>query len=156
MARVRAAATVFAVTLFAAGLRLGLAQHLPITCPLRRLTGIPCASCGLTRAAAALCHGQLAAASAQHLAAIPLAALLMTWLFFLCWEAVTQRSIIRPLWDRCSSSITWLTVGLMLAAWSLNLHRHFTNQGSERVSETYVHTHSSREHPAPHHANPAP
>ena len=139
MVRLRAVSTVFGVILIAVGLRLGLAHHLPVICPLRRFTGIPCASCGLTRAAVALCHGQLATASAQHLAAIPLAVVVLTLLFLLCWEAVTQRSIIRPLWKRSSSSFTWLTVGLMLAAWGLNLHRHFNHQSSERVSETPAH-----------------
>ena len=130
MVRLRAVSSIFAAILLAVGLRLGLAQHIPIICPLRRFTGIPCASCGLTRAAVALCHGQLATALAQHLAAIPLAVVVVAWLFLLCWEAVTERSIIRPLWKRYSRSITWLTVGLMLAAWGLNLHRHFNHQTS--------------------------
>ena len=126
MVRLRAVATVFAAILLAVGLRLGLAQYLPIICPLRRFTGLPCASCGLTRAAVALCQGQLGTATAQHLAAIPLAVVVLTWLFLLGWEAVTQRSIIGPLWRRYAGPLTWLTVVLMLAAWSLNLHRHFS------------------------------
>ncbi|HRQ72916.1 MAG TPA: DUF2752 domain-containing protein [Phycisphaerales bacterium] len=34
----------------------------PITCTLRRATGIPCGTCGSTRAAFALAHGDAAAA----------------------------------------------------------------------------------------------
>lgn len=38
----------------------------PILCPVRRLTGIPCPGCGMTRAAVALAHGDLASAVAFH------------------------------------------------------------------------------------------
>ena len=125
MLRARVAWTFLSVILLAIALRLGLAQHFPMICPLRCFTGIPCASCGLTRAAVALCHGQLAAASAQNLAAIPLAVVFLAWLFLLAWEATTQRSIIVPLWKRYAGVLTWIAVGLLLSAWSLNLHRHF-------------------------------
>ena len=94
MPRAKVAWTFLGVILLAIALRLGLAQHLPIICPLRRFTGIPCASCGLTRAAVALCHGQLAAASAQNLAAIPLAVVFLAWLILLAWESTTQRRIV--------------------------------------------------------------
>src|ERR1039458_4282647 len=108
MVRLRAVSTVFGVILIAVGLRLGLAQHLPTICPLRRFTGIPCASCGLTRAAVALCHGQLAAASAQNLAAIPLTVVFLAWLILLAWEATTQRRIVGPLWKRYAGVLTWI------------------------------------------------
>jgi hypothetical protein len=126
MVRLRAVSILLGVILLAVALRLGLAQHLPVTCPLRLCTGIPCASCGLTRAAADLCQGQLAAASAQNLAAIPLAVGFAAWLFLLGWEVATQRRIVGPLWQRYSGFLTWSVVALMLAAWSLNLHRHFS------------------------------
>ncbi len=113
------------VLLAAAALRMGLADWLPNTCPLRRLTGIPCATCGMTRAAAALCHGELARASAFNIAAVPLALLLGAWMALVAWEAITDRAIIRPVWRRCGTVVTWLLVVLMLAAWIANLHRHF-------------------------------
>jgi hypothetical protein len=89
------------------------------------LTGIPCASCGLTRAAVALCHGQLAEASARNLAAIPLVLALAVVLVLLAWEAITQRAILRPVWVRCSEMLSWSAVALMLAAWIVNLRRNF-------------------------------
>lgn len=63
----------FAVARFAPGLALGFG------CPFRALTGVPCATCGMTRAFVRLAHGQLAGA----LAASPLGALLAggSWLF---------------------------------------------------------------------------
>lgn len=113
------------VLLAGLALRLGLAQHLPVTCPLRRLTGIPCASCGLTRAAVALTHGQLVVAAGYNLAALPLALCLVVVLVLLVWEAIAQRPLLLPLWNRCSGVFTWLAVVLLLAAWGVNLHDHF-------------------------------
>ena len=114
------------VLLGTVALRFGLADGLPVICPLRRLTGIPCAGCGMTRAAAALCHGEWVQAAAFNIAALPLAALLGVLLGLLVCEAVTERAFIRPAWQRCSSVVTWLLVALMLAAWAVNLWRHFS------------------------------
>ena len=36
-----------------------LPMHLPLTCPLRATTGIPCPFCGMTRACVAAVHGHL-------------------------------------------------------------------------------------------------
>lgn len=123
MVRRRALLALGTVLMVGVGLRLGLAQYLPITCPLRRLTGIPCASCGLTRAAAALCQGQWAVASAHNLAAIPLALLVVAGLLLLSWEAITQRPILRPLLARYAAALTWSAVALLSVAWLVNLHR---------------------------------
>jgi hypothetical protein len=80
----------------------------------------------MTRAAAALCHGELAQASAFNIAAIPLALLTVVLMGLLVWEAVTDRAIIRPVWERCSVVATWMLVVLMLTAWGVNLWRHFS------------------------------
>ena len=125
MVRRRALLVLGAVAIAGIALRLGLAQYLPVTCPLRGLTGIPCASCGLTRAAAALCRGQWTAASASNVAAIPLALCGVVALLLLSWEAITERPIIRPLWARYSGPLTWSAVALMSVAWFINLRRYF-------------------------------
>ena len=50
-------------------------------CLVRRLTGVPCPGCGMTRALAHLAKGEWAAAAADHALAFPLAAeLLLGWL----------------------------------------------------------------------------
>jgi hypothetical protein len=51
----------------------------PFVCPLKALAGIPCATCGMTRAFVALAHGEVAAA----FAASPLGALLAGGLWLL-------------------------------------------------------------------------
>lgn len=114
-----------AVLLAAGALYLGLAEWVPMTCPLRRFTGIPCATCGMTRAAVALCHGEFAQATAFNIASVPLAAMLAAVMGLLVWEAVTGRAVVRPLWQWCSGALTWLLVALMLVAWAVNLWRHF-------------------------------
>ena len=125
MTRQRVPLVFGAVLLVVVGLRLGLAQHLPTLCPLRRLTGIPCASCGLTRAATALCQGRVAAASAYNLAAIPLALFLVAVLLSLAAEAITQRPVLRPPLKRYADALTWSAVALLSVAWVVNLHRYF-------------------------------
>jgi Protein of unknown function (DUF2752) len=113
------------IVLAAVALRLGVGDWLPNTCPLRLLTGIPCAACGMTRAATALCHGDFAQATAFNLASIPLALLLAVWMNLLAWEAIANRPVVRPVWRRCGKVVIGLLVALMLAAWAVNIYRHF-------------------------------
>ena len=49
----------------------------PVLCMLRGLTGLPCPSCGLTRAFCALSQGEVLSALAFNAMALPLAALLL-------------------------------------------------------------------------------
>ena len=44
---------------------------LPITCAFRAVHGVPCGTCGMTRAWIALAHGNLAEALAFHAEALP-------------------------------------------------------------------------------------
>lgn len=62
-------------------------------CPLRRLSGLPCPGCGMTRAFAHLAKGEWADAASDHLLAYGLAAEL--GLGWLAWGAALARR--RPL-----------------------------------------------------------
>ena len=58
-------------------------------CPLRRLIGLPCPGCGMTRAFAHLAKGEWSAAASDHLVAFVLAAELgCAWL---AWGAALAR-----------------------------------------------------------------
>ncbi|HEX3527203.1 MAG TPA: DUF2752 domain-containing protein [Thermoanaerobaculia bacterium] len=62
-------------------------------CLFRRLTGIPCPGCGMTRAFAHLAKGEWAAAARDHLLAYPLAAEI--GLLWLAWGATLKAA--RPI-----------------------------------------------------------
>jgi hypothetical protein len=49
-----------------AGIAFVLIPGMPTVCPLRLVAGIPCPSCGLTRAARDVLHGDFAAATHMH------------------------------------------------------------------------------------------
>lgn len=65
----------------------------PFTCPLRALAGIPCATCGMTRAFVWLAHGDPAAAWS----ASPLGALLAGGLWLLALADVVRIALGAPL-----------------------------------------------------------
>ena len=113
--RVRAAVGALAV---AAGLVLcalldpGSIEGLPTLCPFRRVTGLDCPGCGMTRALSALLHGDPDAAAAHHplvLVALPLAVGALLWLFA---EALSPR----PLTARVPRPVRTIAALVLLAA----------------------------------------
>jgi hypothetical protein len=103
--------------------RLGAFDHAPIVCPLRGLTGVPCGSCGLTRAAAALTHGDLAGATRMHAGAIPLSLILLLVCALLTCEIMTGRAMLRPMWRARARAIVWIVLPAILLGWGFNLSR---------------------------------
>ncbi|HOG51512.1 MAG TPA: DUF2752 domain-containing protein [Lentisphaeria bacterium] len=76
-------------------------SELPSFCPFLNLTSLPCPSCGMTRALAALLHGDFAAAMQWHaFAPLFLVLALAAWLWAL--SRLTARSFFPalPLWCR--------------------------------------------------------
>lgn len=70
---------------------------LPTTCTLRRLTGLACPGCGLTRALVALAHGDARAAWHFNPAGPVLFSLLVVQIPLSGWQVV-RRWAGRPLW----------------------------------------------------------
>lgn len=84
----------------------------PIVCLLRGLVGIPCPSCGLTRAFCALSHFELREALRYHaLSPLPFAAVVATP-FVAAYEVATHRPVSRP-W-LYSSKLAWVLAALFL------------------------------------------
>jgi len=103
----------------------GVLLKSPVFCPLRRFTGIPCGSCGLTRAIVALIHGDLMTAIHFHLAA-PLLFLAGVLIVLISGaELVLDRDLLGPLWRRWGSIAIWLTLGIILMGWGINLAAYF-------------------------------
>ena len=110
--------------LLAVGLTLAWSGRLvgqPVLCPLRRFTGLPCASCGLTRAFSALARGHVRAALAHHLACLPLAAAVGLLAGLWLAEAVTGRPWLGPAWRRWGTVAVWTTLAAVLLGWGANL-----------------------------------
>jgi hypothetical protein len=87
-------------------------------CLLYRVTGLSCSGCGGTRAAAALCRGDVAQALAYNALAVCLwPPLLLAWLLDCAWQALTGRPLIRwnriPWWSLVALAVL-LTVFMVL------------------------------------------
>jgi hypothetical protein len=98
------------------------ARFLPLlalgyVCPFRAATGLPCATCGMTRAWVALAHGEIPRA----LSASPLGALLAAaaWAFAL---AAALRLLLGLAWPRprpgAARAAALLGLGALLANWA--------------------------------------
>jgi hypothetical protein len=83
----------------------------PVLCPLRAVTGIPCPSCGLTRALAHLERGHLAEALKFHPFSPLLFVLALGLLILLLLEMATAKAILfNPLKNRRSIYIFFAIV----------------------------------------------
>lgn len=89
--------------------------HLPWQCPFRRVTGIPCPTCGLTRSLTACLGGQWSQGFSEHVFGPPLLILALLWL--VGWVLELQRN--RPLawmawlWPQQTSKLIGFTVVLL-------------------------------------------
>jgi uncharacterized protein DUF2752 len=68
-------------------------RSVPFLCPLKALAGLPCATCGMTRAFVALAHGDVVAA----FGASPLGALLAAGLWLLAFADLARLAAGAPL-----------------------------------------------------------
>lgn len=84
----------------------------PVVYLLRGLIGVPCPSCGLTRAFCALSHFELREALRYHALSPLLFAAVAATPFVAAYELATRRPVSRP-W-LFSSKLAWVLAGLFL------------------------------------------
>ncbi len=94
---------------------LALVPFLP-GCPMRAATGVPCPTCGTTRAAVALLHGDMAGAVlANPLAAFAAVAFVVGGVVATMWALVQAPAPVLP--PRLSPALRIATVAALLANW---------------------------------------
>lgn len=90
-------------------------------CLLHRLTGLPCLTCGLTRAVCLFAHGQSRDSLLMHPAGwLAFAALLGTFVWTGA-ETLTAREIGPRLKGRLQAGVLWSGTVLSAVAWTLRL-----------------------------------
>lgn len=99
----------------------GLLSWIGPACLFKRVTGLPCLLCGMTRSLAATAHGHLREAFRLHLLGPPLyaAAAAMTALL-VCERALGRRLLPRPD-EKARKKMARCALGLLAAAWAARL-----------------------------------
>ena len=90
------------------------------TCILRRTTGLPCATCGMTRSFCAIGRGEFGAAFAQH----PLGPVLYGFFALVMLRSAAVAATGRRVWPRCGRAFGWAAAALAaatLAVWVVHL-----------------------------------
>ena len=94
---------------------------LPELCTWRRILGVSCPGCGLTRAFIALAHGDVWRAWRFNPAALPLFAAVVFQLPYRCGQIVRVRRG-NPEWRSMLIDLAgWCLVGLLLVQWVVRL-----------------------------------
>ena len=88
-----------------------------VVCPLKRLTGVPCPTCGTTRACLAMLRGDVRAAFALQPFAVALVSGVAPAL--LLWAAAAGRARVRAFLAAAFArrSVQWLLAALLAADW---------------------------------------
>ena len=118
----KAIATLALAALLAVAAFLKADHPLPLAlCPLKRLTGVPCPTCGMTRAFCNAVQGHWPASLHWHPLGLPLAlacAIGALWLGMEAWRG----KHLKPEWrTRLTPPLAVLGLGATLATWALRL-----------------------------------
>ncbi len=139
--RIRAA-IVLSGGLFACALAYtGIATGGPALCPSRLVTSKPCGSCGMTRAFAALLHGDLAYATEANLASpVAFAIAVLLALAYLA-QLATARTYVADFWaNRHAKRIsTAMLVALFAFGLVTNLQRDRQGRGPLHLAPWHGH-----------------
>jgi len=81
----------------------------PIVCPFRLMTGLPCPTCGLTRAFCFLAHGRIADSLQCHWLGAPLFLFALVCFGVSVWDLVSERDVVGEWWRAIDRSVgTWV------------------------------------------------
>ncbi len=108
-----------------ASMFLPQAEASPVFCVFRRITSVPCPSCGMTHSFVAMGHGHWLQAWHAHLAGPELFCAVLVGLAFALAQTVTGVPLWAALWTRVRRVVVPLTVTLMAASWVINLLYRF-------------------------------
>ncbi len=97
------------------------AERLYPGCLFRRLTGLPCLLCGMTRSFAATSHGRLGEAFRHHLLGPPLFFLIILCTLGLCLEMAAGRRLLPRPGEESRRRLCRAGLALLAAAWVARL-----------------------------------
>jgi len=99
----------------------GWVRHLTPGCLFRRVTGLPCLLCGMTRSLAAAAHGDFAESFRLHLLGPPLFVLLVAVTLSLAVETVLGRRLLPRPGREAGKVLFRAVMAALVAAWVLRL-----------------------------------
>ena len=102
------------------------APHGPFFCLFRFITGLPCPSCGMTRAFIALGHGDVKSAFFLNPASPLIYCTAWLTLGLAGIQAAMNREILLSIWNRIRKPSLPVVLVIMGLAWIFNLVRHFS------------------------------
>ena len=125
MKRFRPLWRLVAIEFAALGFLLGVYYlHLPLGCPVKKFTGLPCPGCGGTRALVTLLHGHLLDAlyiNPLSVLLIVFAVIAPVWLFVDCYRGT--HTLQRVMKGRWSIPVICIVVIIIIANWIWNIYK---------------------------------
>ena len=94
-------------------------------CLFHSITGLPCPSCGMTRAFIAIGNGDIISAISFNPASILVYITICIGLALALLQVVTGKKYIEALWTKIKGKVFPITLAVMVVAWSYNLFNHF-------------------------------
>ena len=96
-------------------------------CTLKNISGLPCASCGVTRSVLAFFSGNVGNAFFHNPIGIPMAIAIVILPGCIAYDLTSQKYNLYKKYNTLNFNlITWLSIiTLFILAWAWNLYKHF-------------------------------
>ena len=94
-------------------------------CLFRSIIGLPCPSCGMTRAFIAIGNGDIVAAISLNPASILVYITICIGFALALLQVATGKKYIEALWTKVKGKVFPIILAVMAVAWSYNLFHHF-------------------------------